>query len=145
MHKPINAAIKLVEGVDFSHYAYLINGMVYEAVSPKSKQTHFTQWRQKYNIIRTYTVDVPAEKELQFMQIIEKQLDVPYAYSQIIAILLANIFHISTTSDFNGKRALICSEFVARPLVEVSGYTFSVPPDMIGMDELEAGLKLSTR
>jgi hypothetical protein len=141
LHKPINAGIKLVDHVDFSHYAYCIDGMVYEAVAPRSRKIPFSQWREKYTIVRTYDIEVPFSHMGNFMSTIDMQLDVPYAYSQIFAILIANVFHLKNKVDFNGKKAMICSEFVARPLAEVLGYQFSVAPDHIGMDELEIVLK----
>lgn len=141
LHKPINAAIKLVEGVDFSHYAILVDGMVYEAVSPKSRKIPYTEWTKKYYIVRTYTIEVPLAKQGNFMSMLEEQLGIPYAYSQIVAILLGNVFHLPNKVEFNGKRALICSEFIARPLAEVLGYKFTVTPDHIGMDEVESALR----
>jgi len=44
--------------------------------------------------------------------------------------------------NWNGKKALICSEFVARPMVEVLGAKFDQGLDTVGMDEIESVLKV---
>lgn len=140
-HNPINLAIKFVEKVDFSHYAILADGYVYEAVSPQSRSIPFSQWRDKYDIVRTYTLNVSEPGSSNLLSRIQDELGKPYAYSQILMILMTNMFKLKGTLEINGKKALICSEFVARPLAEVLGYKFSVTPDNVGMDELENVLK----
>jgi hypothetical protein len=140
-HKPLNAMIKFVEKVDFSHYAFLIDSYVYEAVSPVSRKISFSDWQKHNDVIRTYTIEVDVVQKTNLLSRVVDQLEKPYAFSQIIAILIGNIFHLPNKIEFNGKKALICSEFVARPLSEVIGWAFSVTPDHIGMDEVEAVLK----
>jgi len=140
-HQPLNSAIKMVEGVDFSHYAFLIDEYVYEAVAPRSRQIHYSEWRKNYWIVRTYTIEVNSIQLCKILDIIATQLNIPYSFAQIFKILIGNIFHLKFKKDFNGKKALICSEFVARPLAEVLGYMFPISLDHIGMDEVEDVLK----
>lgn len=150
-HQVAVYGIEKVEGVDFNHVAIqLEDGFVYEAIWPKSRKVMVYKWKRKFKLINTYEVDVTESQYEKIEKIIKKQVGVSYSLWQCTMIYVAQSVSLLQekieSTNWNGWKALICSEFVARPFVDVLGYKFDQGLDSVGMDEIEQMIKsISTR
>lgn len=150
-HKPGSWLIKKTEGTTFSHVAYTTEfNTVYEAVWPKCRFMYQVTWLKEYKIIKTYELYLDPKDYAKIINDISNQIGKPYSFIQCAMIYIAQqiscIKEKIESTNFNGWKALICSEFVARPLVDVIGYKFDQGIDSIGLDEIEECLnKISNR
>lgn len=139
-------AVERSENTDFNHVCFLSEmNIVYEAIFPKTRMISFDEWKNHFKVIRTYELRLEPKVYNAFMKYITEEIGKPYSIWQIIMIYLAQNVHaiqkkIETTL-WNGKKALICSEFVAAPLADVLNVKLPQGIDTIGMDEIEEMLK----
>lgn len=141
-HKPAVWGIEKVEGVDFNHVAYLSDaGFVYEAIWPKARRVSMFEWKKKFNLIRTYEIHLTESQHKEMMNRIIAQVGRKYSVWQCAMIYAAQSVSLLKekieATHWNGWKALICSEFIARPIVDVLGYEFDQGLDSVGMDEIE--------
>jgi len=146
IHKPAVWGIEKVEGVDFNHVAFCTDdGWIYEAIWPKCRKVNYSDWLNKFKLIRTYQINLTDDQYKEIVGKIKKQVGRKYSIWQCAMIYLAQSVSIIQekieSTNWNGWKALICSEFIARPIVEVLGYKFDQGLDSVGMDEIEIMLK----
>jgi gamma-glutamylcyclotransferase (GGCT)/AIG2-like uncharacterized protein YtfP len=151
IHRPAVWAIEKVEEVNFNHVAFQDEDcFIYEAVWPKCRKISSREWLKKFKLIRTYEIIVSENQYKLIMTKINKQVGRSYSIWQCAMIYVAQSVSLLKekieSTNWNGWKALICSEFVARPIVEVLDYRFDQGLDSVGMDEVEIMLKaLSAR
>lgn len=145
-HKPAVLGIEKTEGTDFNHVAFLTEmNFVYEAVWPKARKSSLDKWKKRFKVIRTYELHLEPNEYQEMMELISLQVGKPYSVFQCAMIWVAQSFagiqKDVESINWNGDKALICSEFVARPIKKVFNFSFNQGIDSIGMDEIEQCLK----
>lgn len=145
LHKPGAWAIEQAENLNYCHVAILIDDFVYEAVWPRSRKIRLKDWLTKFKIIKIYELEFDEHSYQNFLVEIFLQLGRPYSLTQIVLIWLSNCLGILENyinkTIWNGNKALICSEFVARPITRATDCTFAHSFDTVDLFELESVLK----
>lgn len=146
LHSVAVKAIEKSEGTDFNHVAILLNGFVYEAVFPRARKISKYDWDKLFRTIRTYEIELNELEYRLFLEQMLAQHGKPYSVFQCAMIWLSNsvgvLERFIERIVWNGNKALICSEFVARPLIKAKDFKFENEPDTVGMDEIETCLKI---
>jgi hypothetical protein len=146
LHKLGVWAIEKSERTNFNHVAVLVKDdfgieWVYEAVFPRARRMRFEEWLKIFKIKKSYAIELDSNQYDNFIKTIYIQLPKPYSIFQCLLIWLSNsigvLEHFIERIVWNGNKALICSEFVARPIVAALGYQFENQLDSVGMDEIE--------
>ena len=146
LHYPVVKGIQKTEGVDFNHVAIITEfNQVYEAVFPKARKMHLAKWNSLFSVVKVYEYHLEPEVYAQVLEQIQSQVGRPYSVWQCAMIYFAQsmtfIQKKIESKIWNGRKALICSEFVAYPLMSITGFEFSQGVDSIGMDEIKEALE----
>jgi len=125
---PISKAIMLVEGTTYSH-AYIkvynkhFNDIdIYQA--SKGMVNHITEkvFLQHNEIIKEYKIPISQSKKLETVNFLRQRLGLPYSIRTMLAIfIIGRLKKIGIkwslfNKMFDGEKAYICSELVARVL-----------------------------
>jgi hypothetical protein len=146
LHKIGVWAIEKSERTNFNHVAILLKDdygveWVYEAVFPRARKMRFAEWIKKFKIIKSYNLPLYKYEYFKFITTVHSQIGKPYSIFQCFLIWISNsvgvLEHYIESTLWNGNKSLICSEFVARPIVAAIGFEFENDLDSIGMDEIE--------
>lgn len=139
-------AIKKSEGTDFSHFAVLDYQQVWESVFPRSRRIKLKDWFTHYKLVKIYEIEATTEQHSEFFKIVTANTPKDYSVFQLFLIWCSNTIgvleHYLNFLLWNGNKALICSEYIAEPINKVFGYDFKKSIDLVGMDEVEAALKI---
>ncbi|HZX13710.1 MAG TPA: hypothetical protein VFF49_04845 [Thermodesulfobacteriota bacterium] len=126
--------IQKVERMPFSHFAVLVDGFVYEAVWPKSKASYFDLWLHDYRVVRYFDFSTEDECIIKKTRgFISRNNGVRFSILQILIIALSYVISPLKYSILNGKKKLICSEYVARLLLEIFNKPFKKPFDCLSL------------
>lgn len=138
--------IEKIEGTDFDHVSIVLydnydGNWVYESVFPTSRKIRMADWLKKFKVIKAYKLELTEDQYVIFLEEMLAQLEKPYSLLQCVLIAFYNILGIVNKAlnklKYNGEKSLICSEFIARPIVAATGYEFDKSLDLVGMDEME--------
>lgn len=147
IHKPAVKMIQESEGTDFNHIAILMkdefgNDWVYEAVFPRARKIPYYEWEKKFKIIHKFKLNLTEGQFSTFYCEMIELIGNVYSVSQCVLIGLANAIGIKwverkiESMTWNGKNAVICTEFFARPFSYATGYIFENDLDTVGTDEV---------
>lgn len=138
--------IEKSEKTNYDHVAILLENnfktyLIYEAMFPKSRKIRFCDWTERFKIIKTYEIELTDTQYEAFEMTAKALVGKPYSLWQCFIIGLSNLVgvaeHYLNSTVWNGNKALICSEFIARCVVASVGYEFSTQLDEVGLNEIE--------
>ncbi len=137
-------AIKKVQRTGYNHYALKFTGSdgrtrYVDASGAGVKVWHKDDFKKKYKVEGKFSFDVQKKPEL-FEKYIEKYLNKPYGYLQLVGIFVKCVFKLERSPLRDGTKSLICTEFVGRVLnAFVSSKIQNL--DSIDLNGLEKALK----
>ena len=141
LHKPGTWIIEQSEGTDFCHVAIQIDDFVYEAVFPKARVIYQSNWDKQFKTVHEYDLVLEDEEYTVFMNEVLYQLGRPYSLIQLVLIWLSNCLGVWESfineTIWNGNKALICSEFVGRPIASTKNYYFGKSLDTIDLNDIK--------
>lgn len=133
------AVTRFVEGTSSSHTAVLFNGIVYEAVIPRSRAVMFYAWKDLFDTTEKITVEVPEYLKKDVTSFLNDLIRKRYSIPQLILILglriLGPIDFIIRRKKINEKNALICTEILSRLIDNFSESIKVEDHDIIGIRE----------
>lgn len=146
LHYPVVKGIQKTEGVNFNHVAFITEfNFAYEAVFPRARKVHLAKWHTLFEIVKTYEYHIEHNQYAKVLEQIQSQVGRPYSVWQCAMIYFAQSISFLQkkieSTVWNGKKALICSEFVAYPLQQITGIQFNQGIDSIGMDEIKEAME----
>ena len=136
--------IRAVEETDYSHAWIELDGMVFEAVFPKShcikKMDH------KYTTTHEFSFFMHDENKSAALNFLYNLMDIRYAVSQLFSIFAGYlnrwINKKISKKNINGKSEIICTELCARFLSEFYAIDFKQSFDNVDLKELFYKCKL---
>lgn len=148
LHKVGSWVIKKSEGTKFDHVAILITDYgiewVYEAVFPNARKIRLDEWKKTFKIIDQYELDLDDLGYLKFISELNSQVGKPYSLIQLILIWTSNVLGLFESvirkTIWNGNKALICTELVARPIHYALDYNFNKSFDVIDLNDIKKAL-----
>lgn len=144
-------AIMKIQGVDFSHLAFVVYNVdedaatVFDARWPKAQKTTLENFLKKYRMVRTYKLRPPVWNEPNHVEIHAHHLvkDTEYSLAQLFLIWAQLAFkkyaYPIGRIILNHDKAMVCSEFIARIIFYGWGAKYHEQWDSI--DLVEATMK----
>lgn len=122
---------RFVEGVQYSHCAWIIDGIVYESTIPKGRRMELSEWSKHYAIVYSYDFNISQEQKLEAMAILQGFVGKPYSIFQLF-VILAELCSSAAKNfirymQFNGESKQICTETIAIILNKI--FLVTIPED----------------
>lgn len=121
--KPLSWLIRLFEGTNYSHvYTKFHNNFyddidIYQASKGFVNHTLESQFISENEIIAEFYIEINNEEKKHLIKFLRNKLGKPYSVITLIGIFLSR-FGIISKKFYDGDEAYICSELVARVLLE---------------------------
>lgn len=129
--------ISSIDGGRYSHVAiaskYFGNGtIVAHSTHSGVELSHIKQFSKKYNVIKTYNVDVEGDEQSYFLGLLSLYIGLPYDWFALVYLGLWKLGFFSKNQEniWQNRNYFICTEFVSRAIV---GKTIST----VGLKDLE--------
>jgi|GEM_PF-3756513 len=143
--KPVSNLLMFFEKTNFSHSSILINDGAYqymfESVAPISQRIMLEEWVKHYEIVDSIKIDSSFLKSDSSYIFLYSMLGRPYSFKQIFYIAIGIIneafLHKIKWVDINSKKAMICTELVARFLKYKYDVYLYKSPDLMGLNDIK--------
>jgi hypothetical protein len=136
----LSKVIEKVENLPVSHCAIVCDGVVFESTWPKSKICPLVEWLEQYEIVFSFDA---RENLSEIRGWFFRNCLKPYSLKQLFVMALtyvsAPLKLAFEKMQWNGSKALVCTEVVGMFLTDFYGYDFKESPDTISVrDALDA-------
>jgi hypothetical protein len=132
------------EGVEFSHCAVEIDGLVYESVWPEARVVPKAEWLKKYHVTKQWEKEVSEETadmmEVWFIEaVVGKNYSLWHLVTIGLTIVSKRVSSIMTHREFDGSRELICTEAVGLWMSKFFNKKWNELPDWLSLKDIESG------
>jgi hypothetical protein len=132
------------EGVQFSHCAIEIDGLVYESVWPEARVIKKAEWLKKYRVAKQWekhiSEELADEMESWFVDaVIGKTYSLWHLVTIGLTISSKKIQNLVSGREFDGSKALICTEAVGLWMTRFFNKKWNEFPDWLSLKDIENG------
>jgi hypothetical protein len=127
----LSSIFRWVEGTTYSHCAWILDDMVYEANIPKGRKISVKEWSKHYELVYTYQFQITDEQKAQALEVLQGFVGKPYSFFQLF-VILAELCSSAAKNfirylEFNGESQYICTETIAVILNKI--FLIAIPED----------------
>lgn len=128
-----------IEGVSYSHCAWIVGDYVYESTMPKGRKINISEWSKHYEIVYSYQFQLNEDQENEALDVLNSFIGKPYSYFQLF-LILAELCSSAAKNfirylEFNGESRQICTETIAIMLNRVFEVAIPENYDHISLKE----------
>lgn len=139
--KLFSSLIKLFQGTKYSHIfirkysSFLNTEYVYQASGLSVNFINSKSFDEINDTLHAYQIDLTDKQHREFMHFAMTNAGKPYGIKQILGIVLSK-FGIKSTKFNDGSDSYICSELVAKVLMDHKDLKLDKPVDMVTPKDL---------